>query len=899
MKSRKGQATRISLLVLHQFGHVAMLVLLLALVLFALFGFRLSRGPIEIPHLASWFATHFTGEGVDVRVARAELAWAGYAQGGEVPFVLKLGGIEVQTQSGAALADVPDSVLSLPVVDLFGGRKAITLTGAGATFPYSDVPVSWYAQFWPGAGFTLLHSDVHVQVGAGAIGQGRNAVALNHASFTLSVLHDGSVQVMDGQAQLARHGHSAPNLTFSSLGRYDHNWQGTLTVGVDEVQAQDLASVWPPDLLPTTRSWITTHITSGRAHDAIFTFGLAAQGDLSRLRINHLQGQFAVDDMSLIWLTGAPPLEHLNGTFAMQDLNTGLITATSGDVQGIRLKSGSLKITGLAGSTQTGALEMNLAGPVQTVLQVLTAPPLDLLGHVLDDVKKATGTAQATLKAEIPFKKDLKENEISLKVAAELSNLRVPTPITGVFFTNGRMSLQSDGHRLSATATADLAGSPVSMTLEQDLSSPSGYGQFTMSGEAGATLWQMLGRLTPYVTIKGTAPFHFMVRGAANGPEQIDLSADLGPSGLAVPALGWAKPVGSPGGLSAKFTLQGQQLVAVQHVTIQAPGLLIQGQEAGNVFTLQQAQVGRNQMSGTLVRPRGPGEPWVLQGRGAVLDIRLQTLSAGLHQTHRTREQGSQKLAWRADLTFDKVYTVAPPAPPLLAVRLTASGNAGKLTSANFSAQGVKAVVTPRANDQRSLTMQADDAGAVLAALGVYGGISGGVLDLKAVFGDSAAQGTLWLKGARLVHAPGFIKVLQAATLYGVAEALSGPGLLLDHTTIPFTLEGERLTVNGADSYSEALGFTASGTVNIAAGTCNLDTTIIPAYALNSFLGRLPLIGHLFTAENGGGLFAMRAHVQGKLDDPEVSVNPLSVFTPGFLRGIFGLGRPEPQHPKQ
>lgn len=304
-------------------------------------------------------------------------------------------------------------------------------------------------------------------------------------------------------------------------------------------------------------------------------------------------------------------------------------------------------------------------------------------------------------------------------------------------------------------------------------------------------------------------------------------------------------------------------------------------------------------MSGSLVSPSAPGKPWVLQGKGDVLDLRLQSLNSKTSQAQKNQEQGNKKPFWRANLTFAKVYTAAPPAPPLVAVSLTASGNADKLAMANFTAQGMKAVVAPLTDDHRSLIMHGDNAGALLAALGIYNGITGGALSLKATLGDNSAQGTLWLTGVRLIHAPGFIKVMQAATLYGVAEALSGPGLLLEHTTIPFTLEKDNLTLHGADSYSEALGFTASGTVNIADETCNLDTTIIPAYALNSFLGRLPLIGHLFTAENGGGLFAMRAHVQGKLNDPEVSVNPLSVFMPGFLRGIFGLGRPEPQHQKQ
>ena len=119
---------------------------------------------------------------------------------------------------------------------------------------------------------------------------------------------------------------------------------------------------------------------------------------------------------------------------------------------------------------------------------------------------------------------------------------------------------------------------------------------------------------------------------------------------------------------------------------------------------------------------------------------------------------------------------------------------------------------------------------------------------------------------------------------------MSGPGLLIDHATIPFTLDDGVLRLNGADAYSESLGFTASGSVDSNTGICDLQTTIVPAYALNALPGKIPVLGHLFSAEKGGGLFAIRAHVQGKMSDPQIHVNPLSALTPGFLRGLFGLG---------
>jgi hypothetical protein len=76
-----------------------------------------------------------------------------------------------------------------------------------------------------------------------------------------------------------------------------------------------------------------------------------------------------------------------------------------------------------------------------------------------------------------------------------------------------------------------------------------------------------------------------------------------------------------------------------------------------------------------------------------------------------------------------------------------------------------------------------------------------------------------------------------------------------------------------------------------------MEGTIVPAYMLNSLLGNIPLLGRLFSPETGGGLFAATWRLNGPLDDPQVSVNPLAALTPGFLRGIFGGGTTPPEPP--
>ena len=64
---------------------------------------------------------------------------------------------------------------------------------------------------------------------------------------------------------------------------------------------------------------------------------------------------------------------------------------------------------------------------------------------------------------------------------------------------------------------------------------------------------------------------------------------------------------------------------------------------------------------------------------------------------------------------------------------------------------------------------------------------------------------------------------------------------------------------------------------------------MVPAYALNSILGNIPIVGDILTGGSGSGIFAVTYHLSGPIGDPKVDLNPLSALTPGVLRNIFGI----------
>ncbi len=398
MKLRAGQAGKICLEAAHQIGRIALLLFMLGLGALGLFAFSLSRHPLELPHLTSWLATTASGDGITVHVDKAELAWSGYHQGGAVPLVLRLSDISVHSAAGALLVDIPQADAVVPPVDLFGGRAAILLRASAARISGSAAAVTIRANIWPGGGYSLARGAFFVSIGPGVLGPPGVGVPITAASFTLNTA-PGMVDIPDGTATLAPIGGSAPHAAFTFTARRDQTWTASLHATVDAVRAEELGQYWPAPALRLTRQWVVTHITTGTARNAAYTFTLTAPGDLSRLDVTDAVGGFDGVGLTLYWDKDAWPIKGLDGHFAMPDQDEAIITASAGQLGNVVIRQGGMDITGMSVKDQTGVLKLALAGTAPDVLAALNAPPLALLRQAPPMVLATTGQVEGTLGA--------------------------------------------------------------------------------------------------------------------------------------------------------------------------------------------------------------------------------------------------------------------------------------------------------------------------------------------------------------------------------------------------------------------------------------------------------------------------------------------------------------------
>ena len=127
-------------------------------------------------------------------------------------------------------------------------------------------------------------------------------------------------------------------------------------------------------------------------------------------------------------------------------------------------------------------------------------------------------------------------------------------------------------------------------------------------------------------------------------------------------------------------------------------------------------------------------------------------------------------------------------------------------------------------------------------------------------------------------------EMLNLISVVGLLEQLNGPGLLFAEADGSFVLTPEQVTVQKGSATGASLGVSMDGTYQLGTGALDLQGVVSPIYMLNG-------IGAIIS-KRGEGVLGFNYSLTGTAAAPAISVNPLSIFTPGMFRDIFR--RPPP-----
>jgi hypothetical protein len=785
-----------------------------------------------------------------------------------------------------------------------------------------DAPVSLALQASLGPTLQFAAGKLDLTAGAGTVRAGFGSVAIAGLAASLSAspreLRLEHMRVaLAAPSGFGLSGLPPPTITARATAtRQAGRVHATFGVDIDTASMADLPWYWPEGTGGGTRDWMAQNVTQGRAHDAHVSGTLDARMDFSDAQLTSLSGGLVADDLTVFWLRPVPGLEHGQARLTIEGPDALRVVMDKGGEKGLSLQPGAfVRVTGLSTPHQFADIDAGLSGALPDALTMLNHPRLALLSRSGLEMGGASGDVAAHLILHVPLEDNVTLDDMAIGATATLHRVHLGQIVGGRDLDRGELSLKISGGGLTAGGTGEVSGVPAKLGLDMDFRGgpPSQVLQHaTASGTVSPV--QLIAAGVPegaaHLLSAGSAGFNVDYAGRRDGGAALQVDADLARAAVTTP-LGWSKPVGPPARAGGQVTLSHGRLTGVENLHAEGPGLTIvsraQLRDGNRILSLDRMEVGQTRARGLLAFPADPKLPIRVSLSGSLLDLSSQLDPAKPAPKRPTQpepppEDNKPGPKWTASLKFDQVELAH--GKVLAPFTVDAEDDGLRILHAQLLAGAhgeMSASIVPRAGG-RSVSISASDAGVALRALDVADNIYGGKLMLEGAYDDakpgSPLTGTATLSEFNIRNAPSIGRLLQAMTLYGMADLARGPGLHFSKMVAPFRWQRRMLTLMNARAFSASLGITAQGNLDLRRQTADITGTVVPAYFFNQLLGDLPVVGRIFSPEKGGGLFAARYSLRGPLDQPKVGINPLSALTPGFLREGFGLLAPKPVAPR-
>lgn len=671
----------------------------------------------------------------------------------------------------------------------------------------------------------------------------------------------------------------------------------TLSVALTDVDATRLPVLWPPSLAPNPREWVTGNIPAGFVPRATAEVVVDLQPDLTAEPVLvDLSGAIDIQKAEVHYLRPLPPVTEASGR-AIYGPNWMTIEGESGRLLNSRLGKSRLEITDIGGGDDM-VVSVALTGPLGDALEILDHERFGFIKALGMDRNGLSGEASANLWMNFELKRALKLEELAVKAKARIRNLAQPKGPLDFDVRADAVELEVDTKGLTASGPVRLNGIPFDLAWDERFSaSEPRRSRYDLRGSMPVADLARLGLDAGQVaTGRVTGSLRYDI--ARDGTQNFAVSADLGDAALTLPDIGFEKPAGQPaqGELAGRIT-GADAPVALSRLSLDGPdlaidlhGMLAPRFKGLSELTVRRAKFGATDVSGAIS---------ALPDGGYRAGLAGPSLDAGFHFEREEEEK-------------DPAAVEEPPGPPLqinLAVDrlLTTQGHALQGVTARIQRGAermerveVDAHTGPDAplsirylpdGQRHDLTVDIADAGAALTALGWTGRIQGGRLKLTGhrAEPDTPLLGAVEMEEFTVRDAPAMVKVLEFLSFTGALSALRESGLGFQKLEGRYSWLDGKLDIEFARAFGSSIGITVRGRADTDTDQVDMEGAVIPAYLVNRVLGDIPILGWIITGGEGEGLFAANYAVHGPIEDPTVTVNPLSVLAPGFLRQLLGL----------
>lgn len=673
-----------------------------------------------------------------------------------------------------------------------------------------------------------------------------------------------------------------------------------------------LKRFWPKFLAGKARSWVLERVAGGQVLGGKFAVNLGP-GDFTKIAAGEeippeaVNVELNLSGLSIAYIAQMPPVVTgaakltVSGMQFAVDIPQGKIAVPSG--RELALTQGRFFIPDLRPDPQQGEITFHASGDTPTVLELLDHQPLGYIQSVGLRPDFLGGTADGSFTLTMPLLSNLEFDQIKVKGAAHLNDA-IATNLVGPFdVSGGTLDVNLTEQSVEAAGQITIKGVPAELTWQRIFRTPDDQQPpIQVTAFLDAPTREMLGIKVNHL-VHGPTPVTLQIAKLGRGtPPVMNLQADLTDAQLLFGGLGWTKPAGHAATVQVDIVPKedgstvldnlkilgddidirggialdaGQRLkefyfsdFSVNHLTHMEISATVRDDQVLEIKAEGASYDGKQFFqslfsAGQLDASAEPADPF-----GIDLTAHIGTVSGFYDATAKDVEVTMKKRNGQL-IVLDAKAELNGRAPA--AVHLAQSGSGARVISA-----------------------EARDAGDAFRLVGFYPSVEGGEASLEVNLdagGPGAKSGTLWARDFNLLGDSVVNDVLtdpNSTAVFGQQkQQVTRQRIAFNQLRAPFTVGAGKFRLKDAYMNGPMLGATLRGTVDFKAQTVDLGGTYVPLYGLNSALGAIPILGRVLVGRQGEGVVGITFAVKGKLTDPQVLVNPMSVMTPGIFRQIF------------
>ena len=164
--------------------------------------------------------------------------------------------------------------------------------------------------------------------------------------------------------------------------------------------------------------------------------------------------------------------------------------------------------------------------------------------------------------------------------------------------------------------------------------------------------------------------------------------------------------------------------------------------------------------------------------------------------------------------------------------------------------------------------------------------LSDGELKMKSVrdLNTMDAKVEIDLKDFVLINSPASLKILSLPSISGLVSIAEGEeGIRFGYGQITYTESDTNFKNIDAFAVSDSIGLVMDGEIKREESMVNMSGEISPMHLVNAIIQNVPILGPIIIGNEGEGLFSIDFILEGNVENPDVTSNPLTIIKPRII----------------